>query len=177
MPLLRHAMSALFAHCWWWYPETKIHYFSIRIPPCGTFPELFLSTRPRLPGLRCFPGVARFSSASGGALLPLYPAPFFLFSLFVSYYILLNAVLPFSPLQPFLSPSLPAPSVHFRFTSYSCFVRFQSTCIPPLSSFSPTPSPPHFYLPATASGTPRPAAFQYAVRSQKPLFLFGMSFF
>ena len=47
----------------------------------------------------------------------------------------------------------------------------------PLSSFSPTPSPPHFYLPATASGTPRPAAFQYAVRSQKPLFLFAMSFF
>ena len=33
MPLLRHAMSSLFAHCWWWYPETKIHYFSIRIPP------------------------------------------------------------------------------------------------------------------------------------------------
>ena len=73
-------MSALFAHCWWWYPETKIHYFSIRIPPCGTFPELFLSTRPRLPGLRCFPGVARFSSASGGALLPLYPALFFAYA-------------------------------------------------------------------------------------------------
>jgi len=48
---------------------------------------------------------------------------------------------------------------------------------PGASSFSPTPSPPHFYLPATASGTPRPAAFQYAVRSQKPLFLFAMSFF
>lgn len=61
MPLLRHAMSSLFAHCWW-YSETKIHYFSIRIPLCGTFPELFLPTRPRLPGLRCFPGVARFLS-------------------------------------------------------------------------------------------------------------------
>lgn len=41
---------------------------------------MFLSTRPRLPGLRCFPGVARFSSASGGALLPLYPALFFAYA-------------------------------------------------------------------------------------------------
>lgn len=55
-------------------------FFDTNPPPCGTFPELFLSTRPRLPGLRCFPGVARFSSASGGALLPLYPALFFAYA-------------------------------------------------------------------------------------------------